>query len=286
VPGWVLIVLRSLGAVVLLFVITRILGKKQISQLTFLEFVTGITLGELAGFISTDMESHYLYGVLALLVWFLVPFGLEMLTLKSRWVRKVFTGKGTVLIKDGKVLEDNMKKERFTTDDLLEVLRKKNVFKVADVEFAVLESSGDVNILLTKENRPLTAKDLKIKTAREPEPQTVIVDGEILDEPLATAGLSREWLDTELKKMKMTKENVFIGQVDGYGQFYVDTYDDKKKPPQPQNKKVLMATLKKCEADLELFSLTTEIQEAKKMYNECANKLNAVIKSVTPMLDS
>ncbi|UUZ87336.1 hypothetical protein LJK88_19030 [Paenibacillus sp. P26] len=114
---WMHVALRSLGAVAMLFLITRILGKKQISQLTFFEYITGITLGEVAGFISTDIEAHYMNGITALLVWFIVPFSLELLTLKSKRLREWFEGSGTVMIKEGKVLEDNLKKERYTADE-------------------------------------------------------------------------------------------------------------------------------------------------------------------------
>src|SRR5699024_2771973 len=84
------------------------------------------------------------------------------------------------LIKDGKIMEDNLKKEKFTTDDLLESLRNKDIFKAADVEFAILEPSGTVNVLPKKENKTLTLKDIGIEPASEKEPQTVIMDGKML----------------------------------------------------------------------------------------------------------
>ncbi|TBL75411.1 DUF421 domain-containing protein [Paenibacillus thalictri] len=268
----------------MLFLLTRILGKKQISQLTFFEYVTGITLGELAGFMSTDMEAHYMLGVTAMLVWFLVPLGVELLTLKSKRLRDWFEGKGTVVIKEGKVLEDNLKKERYTSDELLEQLRTKNVFNLADVEFAMLEASGDLSVLLKKENQPLTPKHLGITVAPEQESQAVIMDGEIMLEPLATLGFSVEWLKTELGKIGVTKDNVFLGQVDSYGQLTVDLYDDMLKVPAPQEKKLLMATLKKCQADLVLFGLSTQNQEARDMYEQCANDMDQLVRQMTPLL--
>ncbi|MCZ8511109.1 DUF421 domain-containing protein [Paenibacillus filicis] len=281
---WMQVVFKSLGAVAMLFLITRILGKKQISQLTFFEYITGITLGEVAGFISTDMEAHYINGVAALIVWFLVPYSLELLTLKSKRLREWFEGKGTVMIKEGKVLEDNLKKERYTADELLEQLRTKSVFNVADVEFAILEASGELNVLLKKDNQPLTAKHLGIQVAPERESQAVIIDGNLMDEPLATAGLSREWLFTELEKIGVTLENVFIGQVDSYGQLYIDVYNDMLQLPQPSVKQLLMATLKKCEADLALFGLSTKNEDAKRMYEGCAEQMGRVVETMTPIL--
>jgi len=283
-PEWVNILLRSLGAIVTLYLLTRILGKKQIAQLTFFEYIAGITLGELAGFISTDMEAHYFLGLTALLTWFLIPLGVEYLSLKSKLMRDWFEGKARVLIKEGKVLEDNLKKERLSADELLQRLRTKDVFNMADVEFAVLETSGDLSVLLKKENQPLTPKHLGIKVGPELEPQAVILDGKRMNEPLATAGLSPQWLDTELEKLGVPMNNVFIGQVDSYGQLSVDLYDDKLKVPAPQTKAVLLSTLKKCEADLELFALSTGDEDTRKMYEQCSATMQKIISELKPLL--
>jgi uncharacterized membrane protein YcaP (DUF421 family) len=284
-PDWSHIFFRSLGAIVILFLVARILGKKQISQLTFFEYIFGITLGELAGFMSTDIKSNYLHGIVALLTWSAVAYLLEIVTMKSITLRYWFEGKGTVMIKDGKVLEDNLKKEKFTGEELMQSLRKKNVFKLADVEFALLESSGDLSVLVKNANLPLTPKQLGIKISPQPEPQMVINDGEIMDEPLETIGMSRGWLRTELDKRGVPLENVFLGQVDAFGELYLDVYDDQLKLPQPQNRVVLWATLKKCAADLELFGLTTKDPAARKIYAIQVTEMRKIIASLTPLLN-
>lgn len=281
---WVVIFFRALGSVIMLFVITRILGKKQISQLTFFEYVTGIAIGDLVGFMSTDMESNYLHGIVALTVWFSVPFLLELAALKSKTLRQLLEGKGTVFIKEGKVLEDNLKRERYTGDELMEQLRTKNVFNVADVEFAILEASGDLSVLLKKENQPLTPKHLGLHLPNEVEPQTVIMDGVILDEPLSTIGFNRGYIQAELDKMGIPLENVFLAQLDVYGQIYLDLYDDQLKTPLPTVKELLYATLKKCEADIELFALGVKDESAKRMYIDCSNRLKRVLDDVKPLL--
>jgi uncharacterized membrane protein YcaP (DUF421 family) len=285
-PDWMHIVIRSMSALVALFVLTRILGKKQISQLTFFEYVTGITLGDLAGMISTDVEAYFFNGFIAMLIWGFVPFFLEMLTLKRKTLRQWFEGKPTILVKNGHVLEDNLKKERYSADELLERLRTKNVFRLADVEFATLEPSGDLSVMLKKEHQPLTANTMGIMLSNERQSETVIMDGIIQDEPLAKAGKSREWLHTELDKIGVTKENVFLAQADSYGELTVDLYDEKVKVPAPQQKPLLLVTLKKCQADLELFSLTTEDPEAKQMFGQCAEELQQVVEKLTPTLKS
>ncbi|MGM1021830.1 MAG: DUF421 domain-containing protein [Bacillota bacterium] len=283
-PDWLHISLRTLLAIAVLFIMTKLLGKRQVSQLSFFEYITGITIGSLAAYISLEMDENWYLGVISLCVWVGVSLGIEFLQLKSKVARDFIDGKPRIIIKDGKILEDNLKKERLTTDELMEQLRKKDVFQASDVEFAVMESSGDINVLLTKENQSLTPKDLGIKVGPEQEPQVVIMDGNVLDEPLAKMGLNRGWLDTELETIGVAIENVDLGQVDAYGQLYVDLFDDQINVPKPQKKASLLSTLKKCEADLEMFSLSTKAPTAKKMYEECAKELERVIAEVKPLL--
>ena len=283
-PTWIEIVYRTLIAVFGLFIFTKLLGKRQVSQMSMFEYITGITIGNLIGYISLDTDRSWFYGLIAISVWALVSLGIVYLQMKSKKARDFIDGKATVLIKDGKILEENMKKERLTSDELMEQLRKKMAFKVADVEFAIMEPSGDINVLLMKENQPLTPKHLGIKVAPEKEAQMVIMDGKIMDEPLAEIGLNRGWLNTELEKLGVAVENVFAGQVDSYGQLYVDLYDDQINVPLPQEKAMLFSTMKKCEADLMLFGLTTRNKKAKGMYEQCARHMERIIEDLEPIL--
>ncbi|MDP5273015.1 DUF421 domain-containing protein [Chengkuizengella sp. 2205SS18-9] len=283
-PDWIHIVWKSLTAIILMFLLTRfLLGNRQISELNYFQYIVGITIGSLAGFSSINIM-NWSSGLIALIVWAFVAYLIEMLLLKSKKIRDVMEGKGTILIKEGKILEDNMKSVKYNTDDLLSQLRKKNAFKVADVEFAVLETSGDLSVLLKRENLPITAQHLGMKLPNEQEPQTVIMDGNVINEPLATIGLNREWLHTELEKIGVTIENVFLAQVDNYGELYVDLYDDQLKIPEPQQRAILLSTLKKCAADLELFCLSTENEAAKQMYEQSLMKMNKMISRLKPLL--
>lgn len=285
-PDSLEVIMRTLFAVVVLFFLTKLLGKRQVSQLSFFEYITGITIGSLAAYISLDTDKKWHLGVIALAVWVAVSLGIEFLQIKSKKARDFIDFKSTVVIKDGKILEDNMKKERLTSDELLEELRKKDVFNIADVEFAIMEADGAVNVLLTRENLPLTPKDLGITVAPEKESQAVIMDGKVMDEPLDTLGLTRSWLQGELEKLGVTTENVFLGQVDSYGELTVDLYADKIKLPQPQDKPQLYALLKKCEADLELFSLSTKDKAAKKMYEQSSRKLQVLLQQLKPFIQN
>lgn len=283
-PEWLEVVIRSLLFVVVLFLITKWLGKKQLSELSFFEYVVGITIGSIGAEVITGLEQNMFNGIIGIVVFAAIPFLAGLLSLKSKTFRDFIEGRATVFIKDGKIMEENLKKEKYTTDELLELLRKRDVFKVADVEFALLEPTGDLSVMLKKENQPLTPKDVNLTVASVKEPQTVIMDGEILDEPLSTIGRSRSWLKTEMEKQGVTIENIFLGQVDSYGQLTIDLFDDKLQVPSPQEKPLILSTMKKCQADLELFALGTETKEAKKMYSKNSEKLQEAIDKVTPIL--
>lgn len=285
-PDWLIVLLRALFILILLFAITKLLGKKQISQLSFFEYITGITIGDIGAELATKMEQSMVNGGVAIVTFSLAPFIAGYISMKSISLRNILEGKGTVFIQDGKILEDNMKKEKYTIDELLELLRSKDVFNVSDVEYAVLEATGDLNVLLKRENQPLTPKDLNINLAAIKEPQTVIMDGKILDEPLSTSGNSRMWVKTELIKQGVTVENVFLGQITTEGELMIDLYDDKLKVPSPQEKPLIWAILKKCQADLELFALSTDSIEAKEIYQENSLKIQEAIDKMESILKS
>lgn len=285
-PEWIEVILRTLSAVVVLFLITKMLGKRQVSQLSLFEYITGITIGSLAAYISLELDGSWYLGIISLVVWGVISLGIEYLQLKSKKVRDFTDGKATVLIQKGKIFEDELKKERLTTDELLELLRKKNVFRVADVEFAVLETSGDLSVLLKKENQPLTAKDLSLQVGSENEPKTVIMDGKIVSEGLRASGFQQGWLYAELEKLGVELKDVFLGQVDAYGQLQIDLYDDQMEVPKGNQALLLLATLKKCEADLVTFALATQDDIIKQKYEDCTERMNQVIEEVSPYLKS
>lgn len=285
-PDWLEVTLRTLLAVGVLVVATKLLGKRQLSQLSLFEYITGITIGSLAAYVSLELQSRWYLGVIAIIVWAGISMAVEYLQLKSKKLRDWIDGEATIFIKDGKILEDELRKERFTTEELLKQLRNKNVFNVADVEFAILEPSGELNVLLKQESQPITPKQLGLRLRSKPEPQAVILDGKIMDKSLAAAGRNRQWLKAELDKKGLNISDVFLAQVDADGELYVDLYDDQLKVPEINQKKLLLATLKKCEANIELFALVTKDQKAKRMYHTCSNKLKQTISKLEPILKS
>lgn len=283
-PVWLEVSARTLVAAIALFLLTKLLGKRQVSQLSLFEYLTGITMGNLTAYVSLDVQSNWYLGLIALGVWGGITLLTEYAQIKSKKARDFIGFKSTVLIKDGKVLEDNMRKERLSADELMEELRKKNIFKLADVEFALMEGSGEINVLLKRENQSLTPKAMGIQVGPEKPSEIVVMDGRVMTEPLRMMGYTEGWLRDQLAKHQAKIEDVFLAQVDTYGELTVDLYDDMLQTPQFHERQLLFANLKKSQADLELFSLSTTNEDAKTMYENSAEQLMDIIKKVKPLL--
>ncbi|RXT09080.1 DUF421 domain-containing protein [Ammoniphilus sp. CFH 90114] len=281
---WLIILFRSFLMFVIVISFLRIVGSKQTSQMTYADFVVGIAIGGIVALISLNVITNLAYGLLALALWMLMPVAVNYFAMKSKKFHDFIYGNQTILIKHGKVLEDNLKKVRYTGEELLGQLRRKNVFNLADVEFAVMEANGEVSVMLKPEQTPITPRHLEWKVAITGEPQTVILDGNIIDEGLRNQGLNRGWLHTELEKMGIALENVFIGQVDTSGDLYVDLFNDAIYLPKPTTKELLYATLKKCEADLELYALSTQDKAVKEGYQRSAEQLMEVLTDLRTQL--
>jgi len=282
--NWMEILLRSIGIFVLIFIAIRIMGKRQIARMTPFQFVIYAVIAILAAMISTNVITNLGFGLLALGTWIIIPIAMDYLSMKSKWIHDIIHGRETVLVKSGKIMEENLKQMRLTGDELLSELRSKNVFNLADVEFAIMEPTGEMNVLFKSDKKPVTAYDLGKKLSPQSAPQTVVIDGNILDEPLGSIGLNRSWLMTQLDSMGLSLDNVFIGQVDSSGDLYVDLFDDAIQLPQPKVKELLFANLEKCQADLTNYALDTENSDAKQIYSKDASELEAVLNKLRPYL--
>ncbi|WP_227936118.1 DUF421 domain-containing protein [Alkalihalobacillus deserti] len=284
--GWIEVALRSFVGLLLFLAIARLFARKPIGETSQLEFGLIASVAVILAIGSIQLSIPISYLIVALVIWAGGAFGILMFSLKNATFRSAIYGKGIPIMKDGKILEDNMKKQHLTTDELLRKLRTKQVFQVADVEFAVLEGNGELNVLVKKEQQPITAKMLHHQVPPIKEPETVIMDGKILHEPMSTRGLSEEWLKTELEKMDAIVENVFLAQIDEYGQLTFDLFDDILQVPQPTELPLLEASIKKAQADMELFALDTENAQAKQMYKWCAEQMKQVHEVVSPFTKS
>ncbi len=283
-PEWVITLLRSTGLFLLALFLVRLMGKRSTSSLTFFDFVTVIVIGVIIATLSLNLIPNGINGLVTLAVWTIFPALVYLLSIKYKAVRDIVHYKETVLINHGKILEDKLMKVRYTPEDLLSALRKKNIFNIDNVEFAVMEPTGDVSVLLKKGKQPITAKTTGMPVGMESVPQTVMLDGIIMDEALTAMGLNRQWLHTELEKVGVAPENVFIGQVDSGGQLYIDLFDDAVIVPAPKTKELAYVTLRKAQSDCEAYALATIDQDTKGMFANSAKILLEVANELEPWL--
>lgn len=281
---WLLILFNSIILFFITFVITKYIKKKTLSKASPFDLISYFVIAIIITLMSLNIIDNIYFALITLVVWAFTPIIMDYASMRSKWVYNIIHGKERVLVKNGKIMEDNLSKERITGQEFLQEMRSKKVFNLADVEFAVMETTGDINVNLKPHKKPLTANDLGKQVGSKSEPQTVILDGNILNEGLTNAGLNKTWLTTQLEIKGVTLENVFLGQVDSSGDLYIDIFDDMIQIPKAEVKEMLYASLEKTVADLMSFSLDSDNENAKNMYSENAEKLKNVLKQLEPYL--
>lgn len=213
---------KSLVAVTILFLTTRVIGKKHIAHLTFFDYVVGIAVGSIAGALSTDSHITFPEGITALVVWTAVALLVAIVSMKSLKARHLFDSKPAIFIENGRIITENLKKEKININDLLEELRVKGVFNPADVEFAVMETGGNVSILLKSQKRPVTPSDLKVPTHYQGLSTNLVIDGELIKENLEYVGLDEKWLNNELAKSNIASyKDILLASLDTEGGLYI-----------------------------------------------------------------
>lgn len=210
-----------------LLVLTRLQGKKTISHLTYFDYITGITLGDIAAVPLVDENVTLVRTLSALGILGGLSILASYITTKSRAARKLTEGEPIVVIKEGNILENNLRKMRLDMDNLSMLLRKKNVFSFADVEFAVMETDGSLSLLKKAEKEYVTRQDLGLKVEKEKPGTELIVDGVLDEKKLQELGLSQEWLQQTLQQNGLQEpKDVSYMAISGDGQVYIDRYED------------------------------------------------------------
>ncbi|HLR42945.1 MAG TPA: DUF421 domain-containing protein [Pseudogracilibacillus sp.] len=254
-PELVLIFIRSVTAFILLLVMTRIMGKKQLSQLTFFDYCVGITIGSVAATMSVDQNVKMANGFISLIIWGLFPIILAYLGMKNRKFIDITDGRPAIVIKNGEVLEKSMKQNQLAIDELMMLLREKSVFKIEDVEMAVLETNGELSILKKATEQAVTPKVLGIQVEEEQAPTLLIADGALLEKNIAMLSYSKQWVLDEIKKQGASDiKDVFIAQINDKGKLYVDLYDEKKTEEEQSQQALLSDALHDLQIDLTSFS--------------------------------
>lgn len=223
----IVVLVRSIIAFFSLLIFTRILGKQQVNQLTFFEYVLGITIGSIAASLSVDLSSRAWPHWVGLITWAVLVFLLQWISIKNRSISRYLVGEPTIVIMNGQVMEGALRSIRYSMADILEQLRDKGVFDIKQVAFAVIETDGKISVLLKPEFLPVTPQDLNITPQASGLSDQLIYDGLIIEENLRQAGVDRLWLITELNKQGVKEASeVFLAVRDSSGNLYIDRYKD------------------------------------------------------------
>lgn len=220
-------ILRASAAFVILLIMTRLMGRKQLSQLTFFNYITGIALGSIAGTVASQQKIHFLNGITSLVWWSILTIIVGYISIKSTNARIAIDGQPVTVIKQGNILEDELSKLRLNIDDLTMLLREQKVFSLPDVENAVFESNGKLSIMLKEDKQPVTKKDQNIFTVKPMYiPMELVSDGKVIEKNLKEAGVSFKWLNKQLSLMDLRTEDVFYVELQQDGTLYVDKRQD------------------------------------------------------------
>ncbi|WP_199621515.1 DUF421 domain-containing protein [Paenibacillus alkalitolerans] len=274
-PEFVIILIRSISGYIFLLILARLMRKKQVSQLTFFDYIVGISIGSIAAELSFNPDIRMSNFYIGMFIWGFLTILISIISLKSYRFRILTGGSPTVLIENGKILEKNLKKENLTVDELMIYLRRSNAFNLSDVEYAVMETNGFISVMKKSDAQPLTPKDMGLVVEMGHHPHLVIIDGNVMERSLSEYGYSKEWLLGEIMKQGAKGfSEVFLAQIDSKGNVYVDLYNDVLKMPQIKQKMLAAANIKRLKADLQNFSLQTGNEEAKKMYQGYAKQMD------------
>lgn len=227
-PIIVVVIIRSFFGFFMLLFLIKLIGKQQVTQLTYFDYIVGITIGSIASTLSVQVNENTWSTMAGMAVWALLAVILAFFGLKSPKLRKIIEGIPEPIIQNGKVQIRVLRKNKLSMEELMSMLRVKNVFKVDDVEFAVLEPNGKLSVLLKSQKQPLTPGDLNIPTQYTGLPTNIIVDGILDTAALRSICLTRAWLDFQLRTKKITRlEDVFLAQLDTQGNLFIDMKDNK-----------------------------------------------------------
>ena len=206
--------LASLLSAVSLFIIAKVMGHKQMAQLDFFDYITGITIGSIAAELATELEEPW-KPLLAMVIYGLFSVGLTIIAKKFPKTRKFVNGTPTIIMDNGKLYRENMKKAKLELSEFMVMCRQEGYFNINDIRTAIFEYNGRLTILPVSTKRPATPDDLKLVPEPEKICTEVIMDGRVLDENLKRLGVSTAWLFEELKKQNYrTPKEIYLGVCD------------------------------------------------------------------------
>jgi len=208
------IIFRTILVLIILFFLFKIMGKKQVSQMSMFDYITGITIGSIVADISLDIEKNLIAGIICLLIYCFTDMLLAYLSLKSVKLRNFFNGKEVILIEKGYINRENMKKNQITINILETEARVNGYFNLNEINNAILEPNGKISFEAKETYKPITKKDMQIKAKNNSLVYNIIIDGEIITKNLEHVGKDIKWLNHELKIKGKKREDILLLTLD------------------------------------------------------------------------
>lgn len=216
-----IVLIRTIVLYIVVITSMRLMGKKQIGQLEPFELAIAIMVSELASLPMQDTKIPIMHGIIPIITLLTLQTGVSILELKSEKIRLFFSGKPSVIINAGQINVKELEKERFNLNDLMEELRLQGYYNLEDIQYAILETSGQLSVIPKTELSPATKTDLNLKPAQDTLPVTLILDGRINCNNLKIINKDKHWLKQQLKKNNIdSHEQVLIAMLDSKGKFY------------------------------------------------------------------
>lgn len=208
------IVILSFVSIAVLFILTKLSGSRQISEMSFFDYVIGITIGSIAAEMATNIDLEWWKGILAMTIYALTGILLSYISQKSIKARKFISGQPIILIEKGKILRKNLTKAKIEINDLLTSARNNGYFNLADIEYAIMETTGKISFMPVAQKRQLTPKDFNFAPMADGLYINVIIDGKIIKKDLKNARITENELKAQLKDRGVKAENILLATID------------------------------------------------------------------------
>ena len=212
--------IRAIILYIVVLIVMRLMGKREIGQLQPFELAISIMIADLASVPMSEIGIPLTNGIIPILALLVIYMIISILNMKSVSFRKIMSGKPAILIYRGKIDEHKLRRESITINELQERLRVKNIFNLGDVEYAILETNGELTVIPKPEKRALTPQDFNIDSEYEGIPYDLVVEGKIMHENLEVIGKDEIWLERQLKKFNVKVADTLVATIDGKGEVF------------------------------------------------------------------
>lgn len=212
---------RTILVLIILFFLFKLMGKKQVSQMNMFDYITGITLGSIVADISLDIEKNLLAGIICILIYVITSIVISSLSLKGYTLRNILNGKEELLIQDGKINRESLRKNKITINILETEARLMGYFNLDEINTAILEPNGKISFEQKEKEKPATKKDLGLNPQNKGLVYNIIIDSELIKENLKNASITEKWLNHELKILGKKRENILLLTIDSNKQIKI-----------------------------------------------------------------